>query len=617
MASLPTSLYHRRLGPRQVRLCHLDNADQPSDPLQIHLEIVDFDSAPEFDALSYVWGGYDTSATVLLGSTPRRVTDNLAEALRLLRNLKITDDISDISKRRPLWIDAVCINQTDPIEQTAQVTMMGEIYSRAHTVWVSIGEEKMHHSASALIDIIYRACSDFAREEGASVENIARRYPWDGLSGVDVAAIENVCQQQSVTYEAWDHLREIFLRPYFERTWCIQEVTLARNARILRLDIPFLTLGVVASWLYTYLGNGSLLPDHIKGPYGTSEPYNCWSMFVGPIGKYSFVDLLESFRSLEATDPRDKVYGLLGLLETTSSKTSILVDYANKSLADVYTDVARADIQESQTLGILSHVKEAPDVDGVPSWVPRWNTWSGPAAINDKGGRWKACGPWEVVAQETLEQGSKTLRVRGVIFDTAVTVFQPIRFYMDDTVQDYRAVIDLWHEAAKGDQDVTAVSITNLALTLAGGLDFSSRVVQSMEHDDLIQFFSDFYAFFQTSLSQSGEGDEERRHIYQQLEFDSEGEGDAERYLRAVSFACDSRRVFRLKLGSFGLGPQHMKEGDVIVVLYGGDVPYVLRPNGDDWLFLGECWVQDIMNGELFDYSHGLEPLDEKIFRIL
>jgi hypothetical protein len=41
-----------------------------------------------------------------------------------------------------------------------------------------------------------------------------------------------------------------------------------------------------------------------------------------------------------------------------------------------------------------------------------------------------------------------------------------------------------------------------------------------------------------------------------------------------------------------------METNDLICVLYGGDVPYVLRPNGDRFYFVGDCYVHGLMDGE-------------------
>ena len=53
--------------------------------------------------------------------------------------------------------------------------------------------------------------------------------------------------------------------------------------------------------------------------------------------------------------------------------------------------------------------------------------------------------------------------------------------------------------------------------------------------------------------------------------------------------------------GNFGLGPAAARKGDIVVVLYGGDAPCVLRPYGDAYLYMGQAYIDDLMQGELVD----------------
>jgi hypothetical protein len=62
---------------------------------------------------------------------------------------------------------------------------------------------------------------------------------------------------------------------------------------------------------------------------------------------------------------------------------------------------------------------------------------------------------------------------------------------------------------------------------------------------------------------------------------------------------CRQRRMFWTSDGSLGLGPQCMRVNDIVVVLYGGNIPYVLRPQGDEFLFLGQAYMDNIMHAEV------------------
>jgi hypothetical protein len=79
--------------------------------------------------------------------------------------------------------------------------------------------------------------------------------------------------------------------------------------------------------------------------------------------------LLVQMRWCKATDPRDKVYGLLGLATRTGS---LVADYS-KDVSTVYMETARALIAEHETLEILSIEKCSTSVIDLPSWAPDWS----------------------------------------------------------------------------------------------------------------------------------------------------------------------------------------------------------------------------------------------------
>lgn len=59
------------------------------------------------------------------------------------------------------------------------------------------------------------------------------------------------------------------------------------------------------------------------------------------------------------------------------------------------------------------------------------------------------------------------------------------------------------------------------------------------------------------------------------------------------------RCVFITSSGKIGLGPDTMEPNDVIVILFGGNVPCVLRPlENTQWRFIGLCYIYGLMKGE-------------------
>lgn len=75
--------------------------------------------APYCEALSYEWGGPIITTVALVDGKDFQMRANLAAALCCMRDTK---------KTRQLWVDAICIDQTDHAERNTQVALMGDIY---------------------------------------------------------------------------------------------------------------------------------------------------------------------------------------------------------------------------------------------------------------------------------------------------------------------------------------------------------------------------------------------------------------------------------------------------------------------------------------------------------
>lgn len=71
------------------------------------------------------------------------------------------------------------------------------------------------------------------------------------------------------------------------------------------------------------------------------------------------------------------------------------------------------------------------------------------------------------------------------------------------------------------------------------------------------------------------------------------------------------RMFFITEVGSVGTGPMSMEPGEHISVLYGGYTPFVVRQvdgvGDEDYLFLGESFVNGLMNGEALDDKGAIE----------
>lgn len=80
-----------------------------------------------------------------------------------------------------------------------------------------------------------------------------------------------------------------------------------------------------------------------------------------------------------------------------------------------------------------------------------------------------------------------------------------------------------------------------------------------------------------------------------------------------VQDMATNRRAFRTSNGFIGFGLKALEAGDKIVLIAGADVPFALRPRGEHFAFVGECYVEGLMHGELLrefpEFTNKVEEL--------
>lgn len=81
---------------------------------------------------------------------------------------------------------------------------------------------------------------------------------------------------------------------------------------------------------------------------------------------------------------------------------------------------------------------------------------------------------------------------------------------------------------------------------------------------------------------------------------------------RRLSCYSTNRRMAVSRKGYLGLVPFETELDDLVCVLLGGDMPFILRRQGPYFTLIGECYIHGIMNGEVLDAAQdGLVQLEE------
>ncbi|RDW87503.1 hypothetical protein BP5796_03197 [Coleophoma crateriformis] len=291
-------------------------------PIRVQLVHTTLNQLPVFEALSYTWGLPKPVRPIALNGKRFEIGENLWHALANLRS--VTTD-------RNLWIDALCINQGDSPEalqeRSIQVKeMMRTIYSRAETVLVWLGPE--HLSSQRKFGVLEAS----ARKEDLrtpssnsfslfSFKRFKSRNESLQKSNVGINVLQNHHNHGNTADE-----RELCGRPYWQRVWVIQEIGTAEN-------------------LHVCWGKNVEPWESFFNRIHTAHPPNSeWALKLDRHRQHRFNDshnllfnLVETYRDSQCQDPRDKIYGMMGLARDTFN-SNLKVDY-EKALFEVYGDV--------------------------------------------------------------------------------------------------------------------------------------------------------------------------------------------------------------------------------------------------------------------------------------
>lgn len=161
------------------------------------------DEDVQFDALSYVWGSQTETYPMTLDSKCVHVHRNLYTALPyLLLHIRANGN-------RPIWIDALCINQADEEENIKQITLMHRIYSQAERVWAWLGISDKQDRIEEATKVLQSIC-----EAGVEVES----YDENDLPAV-AKRVQESYGLSNIEPDVWSAVTHIVENPYHTRMW--------------------------------------------------------------------------------------------------------------------------------------------------------------------------------------------------------------------------------------------------------------------------------------------------------------------------------------------------------------------------------------------------------------
>ena len=309
----------------QTRLALIKPNEDLSACLELSLVVVDLvdlntgavinhDTLVTYDALSYAWGTAPPSARCICDGNTILLRDNLDSALKYLRKPQHT---------RYIWIDYLCINQDDLIEKAVQIPRMRNIYSKASTVIVWLGESQ---AVASILRECQKSCGSNVDtltcfEHKQRARNSILDYAWFRRTWVrqEVFAAEklNVCS------------------PYFSTSWelfreALQAIESGHDSD-LDLDTDF---------------EPSFSQEAVQNLNSLDKLYSS--------RRLELLDLLKQGKGFQASVPHDHIFSVLGMISTPKHDTrgTIPVTY-DKTYHEVCGDATRYVIRESRSISIL------------------------------------------------------------------------------------------------------------------------------------------------------------------------------------------------------------------------------------------------------------------------
>jgi hypothetical protein len=348
------SLYARLQGSNAIRLLTLHPGNFGS-PITVSLEVFSLDALREpFEALSYVWGDASVTKSIIVNHQSLEVTSNLHLALQYLRNQ---------DRPRSLFVDACCINQTDIDEKQQQLLLMRRIYKEASKVLIWTGTEDEEYAKGLLelhtqvTSFVLRSGPDFNASSNIPLrERIRHTFLSDEASKVN-----------------WGKTLSFLKNEWFARTWTFQEAFVSTDADITcgRTAVPLAGLILLFMWLES------------MGIREWSASHSAARVFIATYGWARFPrleqqeepqlllsTLLAAMFHHRATDPRDKIYGILPMLSEDQER--LYAPNYSESTEETYTRVAATMMKTERHLSPLSNTNTIERGPGLPSWVADW-----------------------------------------------------------------------------------------------------------------------------------------------------------------------------------------------------------------------------------------------------
>ncbi|KPI34771.1 uncharacterized protein AB675_10194 [Cyphellophora attinorum] len=555
----------------------------------------------DYEATSYCVGNTEKTHKILLrsGDAKSRALPLTSSAFHMLKRFRLK------TETRTLWVDAICIDQGNAAERADQIMLMHRIYTKTKRVLIYLGEpDATLGPASDLMARTYEA----ARDEQS----------WEELDSAQWTDRHNLPPWEDST--TWEPLKDFFCRPWFTRKWTIQECILPPRARFYcgwweaewEHLLAFMStsyhkaLGVLDHSSYSQSGRRAQLCMALLQTHAMFK-----SRFRFRTGHtFSLMQLADMFQPARTTDLRDHLFALLGLANDADDLT-LKPTYETATILGTCLRYARFFLAQKDSLEVLYRAGLHGQKLLAPSWVPNWH--GGILAYSEPGPE----GPWNPLRRPDfynigrgsaleMEDAADTaiLRLRGIVIDT-------IKHLANTHLEVGTAAVHYWDGFVQ--------------------VQTQSRQIQYLEQCDSI-ISSSLSTLFclpeetpETALWKTlicGVTVDAQRAPEEPY---ATSYAAHRKWLRGKALPQSNIEPFKdayihnnidkifgvTTAGYMGMFNPYTQVGDIVVALYGGDFPFVLRPRHTDtnktyaydYELVGQCYIHGLMEEGQFDIN--------------
>lgn len=431
---------------------------------------------PSFDALSYAWGDLDHTFPFICNAQELRIHKNLHEALPYLARRQAG---------RPIWIDAVCINQSDMAEKYAQVRLMHRVYRYAARVYIWLGcATDYTQDAISLL----RRFPIMARMVAAWHSSNSQARDICGMTPASIGLPE-------ASSPIWPAIKAILENVWFRRVWVVQEAALARQPFFLcgPFDIVWTTMSdaMASTYRIRQTRYANQARPGVDDSYLNSRVFQVRKCFhdrrrLDWSTAKSMAFVVAVMLDHQCYSPADRVWGIMAFLEGYEANEPILND--TMSVVELYTVFCRylftAD-RCSQACWLLIHrASLAGKRRGLPSWCPdlhHQHQYRPPNSLaidiiyEGKAACAASASPGAIRCGRSIHE----IVLKGLIFDNVSQVYtttpamdilaQPGHYTLDVQSQSMRDLRDWEQSIAENIMGVPATDIMGIVGECSGG----------------------------------------------------------------------------------------------------------------------------------------------------